>query len=304
MTCNVHFRHLKRNAAPTWLGACLLLGVGPLLAAQSTGSVPPPAPDAARAAAPAASPAAAQKCLGDLRDFDTQMQKDGYWLSGAGYGYGYPMYGYGYGMTVAPPAATASGTPTAMGYLRARPGYEVRTLLASANILAQRGEQKACEAMLTTTRDIYKGYEEDLRSRDARRTDPTGWRREQIAAAQPMSDSSSAFRTSDQLVGTDVVNQQNVELGSVNDIVMSSQTGKIAYLVISRGGVFGIDAKYVPVPWDDFKSTQGTRMLVLDSTKGNLDGAPQLPDGQFSRNGDDGEQRKNVDAYWKAHFEK
>jgi sporulation protein YlmC with PRC-barrel domain len=304
MTCIPHFQHLKRNAAPVWLGACLWLGVGPLLAAQPTGRVPAPAADPAGAAAPATSPAAAQKCLRDLRDFDSQMQKDGYWLSGAGYGYGYPMYGYGYGMMAAPPAATASGTPTATGYLRARPGYEVRTLLASANILAQRGEQKACEAMLNTTRDIYKGYEEDLRSRDAHRADPTGWRREQIAAAQPMADGGNAFRSSDQLVGTDVVNQQNDELGSVNDIVMSSQTGKIAYLVISRGGVFGIDTKYVPVPWEDFKSTQGTRMLVLDSTKGNLDGAPQLPAGQFSRNGGDGEQRRNVDDYWKAHIEK
>ena len=76
----------------------------------------------------------AETCLSDLRAFDNQMEKDGFWLSGSGYGYGYPMSeaGYGYFAMGSNPAATEAG------YQNARPGYELRTLLASANILARR----------------------------------------------------------------------------------------------------------------------------------------------------------------------
>jgi hypothetical protein len=58
-----------------------------------------------------------------------------------GYGYGYPMSG---GLA-----------PTATGYRDVRPGYEVRTLVAAANILARHGQQQQCEDVLATTRNIY-----------------------------------------------------------------------------------------------------------------------------------------------------
>ena len=88
------------------------------------------------------------------------MQKDDYWRYGSIYGYGYPMYGYNYGEgeMLAPIGTSATG-----GYMRARPGYDVRTLVASVNILAQCGQEQACEALLTATSDVYKECATDLR---------------------------------------------------------------------------------------------------------------------------------------------
>jgi sporulation protein YlmC with PRC-barrel domain len=311
---------MKRSTLAASVTACLCIGaVAPLLAAA------PPATPAAAPAANAAPPqpaaavssaaaAAASRCLGDLSAFDQTMEKDGYWLGASGYGYGYPMGGYGYGyamgaipagsaIPVVTPAPAAGASPAVVPgrFQDARPGYEVRMLVASADILARHGKDQACEEVLATSRDIYQTYVADMRSGKYPVADVPNWRQQQIAAAQPVTSTTTSFR-SDELLGTDVRDPKNVALGSVDDLVMSPQSGKIAYLVIARGGIFGFDQKYVAVPWEDFKITPNGNLLVLDTTKVALDGAPQASHDQFATPGNFDQQSQTVDAYWKAHI--
>jgi len=289
------------------VAACLCFGLaGPLLAAEpeATGTTnQSPGEKTGAASKPA------EACLSDLRAFDSQMQTGGYWLGASGYGYGYPMggfgygYGFGYPMGNQPVEAGMGDHPatTAAGYRDARPGYEIRILVASANILARHGQQQACEDVLATTRDIYKVYAADMHGRGTPRADVPGWRKQQIAAALPVTSTNVSFR-SDELIGTDVRNAQNEALGSVDDIVMSPKTGKIAYLVIARGGIFGFDEKYVPVPWEDFKVTAHVNLVVLDTAKGAMDAAPQVNYEQFTTSGHFDQESQKVDAYWKTHL--
>ena len=281
------------------LTAALLLGfAGPLLAATAADTAT--VSGAPSTASPTAAAQPAQKCMTDLRAMNGQMQTDGYWLHGSGYGYGYPVYGYGYGFGYGEHGAlSVGGIPPLTSHSRARPGYEIRTLIASATILAQRGEQQACDALLTATRDIYKGYAADLRDGKVPRSDGAMWRRQQIAAALPVTGSKTAYR-SDQLIGADVVNGQGVNLGDVYDVVMNPQTGKIAYLVVGRGGVFGIGEKHVPVPWEAFKVSAGGSLMVLDTTKNNMDAAPRVAVDHFSPHGSVGQQGQSADAFWKT----
>jgi sporulation protein YlmC with PRC-barrel domain len=239
----------------------------------------------------------AQRCTSDLRAFHDELQKGGYWLHSA-YGFGYPMYGYMIGErgVVLPSASAAS-----VSELHARPGYEIRTLMASASIMAQRGQQAACEALLAATREIYVDYVTGLRKKGVAKSDKAGWQNYLLAAALPVSVTTGPFR-SDQLIGTDVVTPHNESLGTVDDIVVSPKSGKVTYLVISHTGLLGIDMQYVPVPWEDFKVTPGATLLVLDSTRSTLDAGPQVKEDEFSANGGFAEERQKVDDYWKSHL--
>jgi len=284
-----------RSILTSSMAACLSLGVAiPALAAGPTATS-----NSAAAIGTASATKPAEKCLADLRAFDSQMQKDGHWLSGSGYGYGYPMmggYGFGYGY---PMSGGAMANQTS--FRDVRPGYDVRILIAAANILARSGQQQACEDLLAITQNTYKPYVADLKSGKTSTSAEPDWQQRQVAAATPVTAKDTSFR-SDQLIGTEVRNPQNEALGSVDDIVMSRQTGKIAYLVIARGGIFGIDQSYVPVPWEDFKVTPNASLLVLDTTKRTMEAGPQVSHEQFATPGQFDQESQKVDAYWKTNL--
>ena len=230
---NTGMTHMIRSTSTATLAICsLFASFTPLLAAS-----PPTAPALSRpsavAGAEGASAHPAEKCLGDVKAFNDNMSKSGYWLGGSGYGYGYPMGGYGYGYV--PLGSMPPGN--AAGYGSARPGYEIRTLIASATVLARLGHEQECQTVLATARPIYTRYETDLHARGIHSADMPGWRQRQIAAAAPVVGADASFR-SDQLLDTDVVSPGNETLGSVHDLVLNPHTGKIAYLIISRGGLF------------------------------------------------------------------
>ena len=291
---NTGTTHMIRSTSLATLTICsLLASFTPVLAAPAATTPVPPGP-APAAGTQVASAHPAEKCLGDVRAFSSKMSKEGYWLGGSGYGYGYPMggYGYGYGM---PMGSMPAGN--AAGYGSARPGYEIRTLVASATVLAQMGQEQECQTVLATSRTIYTRYEADLRARGIRSADMPGWRQRQIAAAVPVIGADASFR-SDQLLDTDVVSPGDETLGSVHDLVLDPRTGKIAYLILSRGGLFGIDASYVPVPWGAIKAAPNASLLVLDTTKAAMRAAPLVSDHQFSDSGQFDQESQKVDTYW------
>ena len=284
------------------IATCLYFALaGPLLAAPNANANTTTPPATGSDTAPASS---ADACRNDLKNFSQQMEKDGYWVAGEGYSLGYPMGAAGFGMyggMTSESGIQARAAFVGPGDYNGRPGYEVRVLMASANILARHGQQQPCEDVLTETRGLYKSYLSELQREGVTPVDLPGWRQRQIAAAVPVKGSNVAFR-SDELLGVEVRSPDGVALGSVDDLALNPETGKLGYLVIARGGFFGFDETRIPIPWDDFKAAPNASLLVLDTTKSVLDAAPHVSKNAFTVGASADSDSRKVDAYWKANL--
>ena len=76
------------------------------------------------------------------------------------------------------------------------------------------------------------------------------------------------------LKDTNVKNKANEDLGKIDDFVMHLDSGKIAYAVLSFGGVLGIGNKLFAVPWNALSMNINNNEFILDVPKEKLKSAP------------------------------
>src|ERR1035438_10546150 len=76
------------------------------------------------------------------------------------------------------------------------------------------------------------------------------------------------------LIGSDVVNAQNENLGTIEDVVLDAGAGRIAYAVLSFGGFLGMGEKYFAIPWNALHFNSEENRAVLNIDKKLLENAP------------------------------
>jgi len=84
----------------------------------------------------------------------------------------------------------------------------------------------------------------------------------------------SRFLSVSTLIGAPVRNLQDESLGDLKDAMIDTARGKIAYGVLSFGGVLEVGNKLFAVPWDAFRVDPESERLVLDVPKDRLKDAP------------------------------
>lgn len=76
------------------------------------------------------------------------------------------------------------------------------------------------------------------------------------------------------LTGDDVVNHKDETLGDIKEIMLNMRTGRVAYAVLSFGGVMGIGEKLFAVPWNALRLDTVKKQFVMDIEKAQLESAP------------------------------
>ena len=78
----------------------------------------------------------------------------------------------------------------------------------------------------------------------------------------------------DTLQGDSVMNDAGEELGEITDIMIDVPTGRVAYAVMSVGGVLGIGDKLFAIPWSALRLDTENKCFRMNVAKERFEQAP------------------------------
>jgi|ERR1035437_1477476 sporulation protein YlmC with PRC-barrel domain len=76
------------------------------------------------------------------------------------------------------------------------------------------------------------------------------------------------------LAGDSVRNSAGEDLGKVNELMVDIPSGRIAYAVLSFGGILGMGNKLFAVPWSALRVDEDEKCFILSVDKSTLESAP------------------------------
>jgi len=83
------------------------------------------------------------------------------------------------------------------------------------------------------------------------------------------------------LIGNDVYNQKEEDLGNIKEIMLDTQTGNVCYAVLSSGGILGIGEKLFAVPWSALTLDTENKRFTLNVEADRLKNAPGFDKDQW-----------------------
>ncbi|EIC30948.1 MULTISPECIES: PRC-barrel domain-containing protein [Methylomicrobium] len=76
------------------------------------------------------------------------------------------------------------------------------------------------------------------------------------------------------IIGTDVKNTKGEDLGDIKDLVLDPTSGRLAYVVVSYGGILGMGDKLFAIPWNAVRWSADKDYFTLNMDKEALKNAP------------------------------
>lgn len=83
-----------------------------------------------------------------------------------------------------------------------------------------------------------------------------------------------ALMGAETLLGEDVYNHLEEDIGDIKEIMLDMSSGKIAYAVLSFGGMLGMGEKLFAIPWNALTLDTVNKRFILKIEKSRLEEAP------------------------------
>jgi sporulation protein YlmC with PRC-barrel domain len=226
-------------------------------------------------------PQIAEQCMADIREFVQQSAETGYGVVGPpGYGEPAPVGGW---------------------YGTYGPRREMDALLTAAEVFARNGREEACQMVLAELRDMQEQRMAKLEEAGIPPDDVQSWRQERLVTAQPVDELERTIRI-ENVLGADVRNLQDEDLGDIEDVVLD-QEGDIAYVLVGRGGFFGVGQDLVPVRWQDLRAVPDLDAFVLEVDEQAFEQAPVVDRDVFADTDAYAQRRDEIDSFWEEHLQ-
>lgn len=102
--------------------------------------------------------------------------------------------------------------------------------------------------------------------------------------------------TATSIIGDNVINGNDDNLGKIKDIMIDVRRGTIEYVVIEFGGFLGVGEKYFAVPFEALELKAGRQVYLLDRSKDFLKSAPGFDKEHWP--GTNSRHYSEVRGYW------
>lgn len=130
----------------------------------------------------------------------------------------------------------------------------------------------ACSlAMVTTSLSEHKDKDQ-IKDKDKTARDQAY----DATAIAPANSALLSFNKASELIGMNVKSTQDEKLGEVKDLILDLHSGRVAYAIVSSGGILGIGDKLVAVPARSFEYSAADKKLVLNVDKQTFANAPRF----------------------------
>ena len=93
--------------------------------------------------------------------------------------------------------------------------------------------------------------------------------------------------------GTAVYNMEGERLGHVEDVMLHKLSGKVAFAIMSFGGVLGIGHKHTPLPWSVLTYDENKNGYVVPMGKEQLERGPSYDKDELTNDDNGWGQRVN-----------